>query len=438
MVVCVNIRPHTRTVDAELWPGVATVPEGIGMGLRSRLAEAAFARATTAAGLELNPEGADANPDLVVEYPELFTRIADGGWVGLAESYLAGEWDTDTPSDLTRVLRSLLAVNYRPKTPRVHPGQSSGGGEIPPELVARYSGDGMSSFAGRFATGVPTTQRVAADSFAKKTGTSTHFIDVTEISEPLDVDRADLGDAQRRAIEALLDTLSVGPGSHVLEYPSAGGALAIAAAERHATVDTVTADPAVEAAIKERFTFAGVSSAVHTELLVDPDTHPRGWHSRYDALASMEKLETLPPRARALYVSAIDRLLAPGGRAAMQSIVSTPKLNQAGTAAIESLRAYVWPGLSYPSVDEVRQLVDRRTGLRVIGEVHAPRHLELTLNLQRNMFIGQQREAAADGFDAVYRRLWIWQLSLREALASLGMIDVVQFSLIHRNRGGRR
>ncbi|MHA2788950.1 SAM-dependent methyltransferase [Corynebacterium sp. S7] len=439
---CVINPPHTRAVDTDMWPGVASVPDGFGMSLRSRLAEARFARATANAGLNLSAEEPNSTPDLIIEYPELFNRLADGGWVGLAEGYLAGEWQTETPDDLARILQALLSVNYRPKTTRVHPNNTFVGGEIPPELVARYSGDGMSSFAGRFATGVPTTERIKAESHVKGAGRgnepATHFIDVTEISEPVDVERADLGDAQQRSVEAMLETLSVGPGSHVLEYPSAGGAFAISAAQHSATIDTVTTDPAVAAAIKERFTFAGVSEAVHTELLDDSSLNPGSWHGRYDGIASFEKLETLPTSLRPGYLAAIDRLLAPGGRVAMQSIVATEHMNQAGTASLESLRAYVWPALDYPTVEGFRQLVDKRTGLRVIGEVHAPKHLEATLRLQKKMFTGQLREAAADGFDVVYRRLWIWQLSLREALAALGMINVVQFTLTHRHRGGRR
>ena len=48
------------------------------------------------------------------------------------------------------------------------------------------------------------------------------------------------------------------------------------------------------------------------------------------------------------------------------------------------------------------------------------------------------RDAAADGYDVVYRRLWFWQLALREALARLGMLDLVQLRLATRSRGGRR
>ncbi|WIM69022.1 class I SAM-dependent methyltransferase [Corynebacterium breve] len=409
------------------------------MSMRARVSEARFAKACTEAGLELRP---DHEPDLVVDTPDLFPRLSDGGWVGLAESYLAGEWHTESPHDLVKVLRALLQVDFVPRTLRVKQDREHVGGEVPPELVERFSGDGLSAFSGIFATGVPTTRRVSVQSHVKGAGhgrePASHFVDVTHLSAPLEVDRIDLGDAQRRAAESLLDLVDVSAGTHVVEYPSSGGAVSIAAAQRQATVDTVTADRDLAEALRERFTFAGVDDAVHIELIDAPEFGPGRWHGRYDAVVSVEKLETLPQKQRAGYLAAIDRLLAPGGQAAMQTVIKTPAMNKAGIAALESLRAYVWPALDYPTEVEVARIVDKRTGLRVIGQVHAPDHLERSLRLQREIFVSQLREAAADGFDSVYRRLWIWQLSLREALSSLGMIDVVQFSLVHRNRRGLR
>ena len=65
-------------------------------------------------------------------------------------------------------------------------------------------------------------------------------------------------------------------------------------------------------------------------------------------------------------------------------------------------------------------------------------HHEQSLAMQRSLFSGHTREAAAAGFDIAYRRLWDYQFALREALFRLGMLDTVQFTLTHRNRQGRR
>ena len=140
---------HLDSVDAERWPSLVYVPSAAGMRIRARMAEAKFARHCAQAGLELSPEG---DHDLVVDHAQLFERIAVRGWVGLAEGYMADEWRTDTSADLVKVIRGLLSSGYAPRTPHIKEDPHLVGGEVPPELVARYAGDGMSAFAGHFST----------------------------------------------------------------------------------------------------------------------------------------------------------------------------------------------------------------------------------------------------------------------------------------------
>ncbi|WP_235839520.1 class I SAM-dependent methyltransferase [Corynebacterium urinipleomorphum] len=429
---------HLATVDADQWPSIAVVPTGRLLGLRARRAEAQFASACSRAELDLDPEGA---PDLVVDQAEVFERIVVNGWIGLAEGFMAGEWRTETPEDLVHVLHRLIATGYSPKT-QLNQGARFSGGEVPPELVEKFSGDGMSAFAGHFATGVPTMERVSVPSHSPGAGRGkepkNYFVSETNYSAPLETEKLDLGDAQARSVGMLLDAAVVRPGTHLAELPSSGGAVAIGAAARRATVDSVVTDPAVVHALRERLTLGGAEDAVHISVV---DNLPRDMSrrkARYDAVVSAEHLETMPAAMQGHYFALIDGLLARSGRAALQTVVSTGKMNPAAEAALESLRAYVWPGLNYQTVEQIRKTVDTRSGLRVIAETHAPAHLELSLKHQRTMFQSQLREAAADGFDSVYRRLWMWQLALREALAREGMLDVVQLTLTHRHRRGVR
>lgn len=429
---------HLATVDADQWPNIAALPSGRLIGLRTRRAEAQFAAACSRAQLELDP---DSSPQLVVDHAELFDRIAVNGWIGLAEGFMAGEWHTDTPDDLVHVLRKLIQVGYNPKT-RLNGSARYSGGVVPPELVEKYAGDGMSAFAGHFATGVPTMERVSVASFSPKAGKGkepkTYFVSETNFSAPLETEKLDLGDAQARSVNMLLDAAAVRPGSHLVELPSSGGAVAIGAAARRATVDSVVTDPEIVHSLRECLTLGGAEDAVHISVV---DTLPGGVNrrkARYDALVSAEHLETMPADVQARYFALIDGLLARSGRAALQTVVSTGKITPPAKSALESLRAYIWPGLNFQTVEQIRKAVDTRSGLRIIAETHAPAHLELSLKHQRTVFQSQLREAAADGFDAVYRRLWMWQLALREALAREGMLDLVQLTLTHRHRRGVR
>ena len=429
---------HLRTVDADQWPNIVALPSVRLLGLRARHAEAQFAATCAKAGLELDP---DSSPDLTVDHAELFDRIAANGWIGLAEGYMAGEWRTETPEDLVKVLGALLRVEYNPKTKLASHGRYSGG-EVPPELVARFSGDGMSAFAGHFATGVPTMERVSVKSHSPGAGRGrepkNYFVSETNFSAPLETEKLDLADAQARSVDMLLDAAAVRPGTHLAELPSSGGAVAIAAAARRATVDSVITDPGMLRAVRERLTLGGAEDAVHLNVVEGLLRGMERRKARYDAVVSAEHLETMPTDLQARYFALIDDLLARSGRAALQTVVSTGKMTPPAESALESLRAYIWPTLNYRTVDELRKSVDTRSGLRIIAQTHAPDHLELSLRHERTVFQSQLREAAADGFDAVYRRLWMWQLALREAMAHAGMLDVVQVTLIHRHRHGVR
>ena len=423
--------PHLAAIDAEAWPGVAAVPAGWAARLRAGRAERAFARACAKAGVCLDPE---QGADLVVEEEALFARIGESGWVGLAEGFMAGEWSTEGTDQLVDVLSALISAGYRPRA-RTRPGvRDSAGGEVPPDLVAHFAGDGLSAFQGHFSTGVPTTERIAVKSWVRDRGASrTHFVDVTTISAPLDSGREDLRDAQQRSAEMLLDACGVGAGTHLAEWAASSASVAIAAAARRATVDCFVSDPDLERAIAERALFAGAGDAIRAEVA---DGAPR--RGNYDAVVGVEKLEALAPRQKAAYLKRLGAMIQPGGRVALQTIARTEGYSPAADAAAESLRAYIWPGLSFSTPVEIAKLVDRSTGLRIVAQTHAPQHLEAPLRLQRHTFDAHLREAAADGFDVVYRRLWQWQFALREALARLGMLDLTQFTFVPRSRQGRR
>lgn len=425
---------HLATIDAHAWPGVAALPGRAASSWRGRAAEAGFAKAAAKAGLRLDGE----DPDLVVHHAEVFARIADSGWIGLAEGYLAGEWSTETSGDLVRVLRGLIEAKYRPRTLRISPVSRDTTLDVPPALVAHFSGDGTSAFQGHFGTGVPTRERVRVKSFVRGAGRGNeparHFVDRTEWGAPLDAARPDLSDAQARSAALLIDAAGVTQGTHLLVNPSAGGALAAEAAGRGATVDCIAPNDAAAQALRERLVYEGPGDAVRVEVA----GRTGGGRGTYDAVVSAEHLETLAPKAKAAYLREVEASLQPGGRAAMQTIVRTPAMTGSAAAALESLRAYVWPGLSYSSPEELLKLVDANSGLRIVAESHAPEHLAMSLGLQRTTFDANLRDAAADGFDPVYRRLWTWQLALREALAQLGMLSLVQLGIGMRNRRGRR
>ena len=425
---------HLSSIDAEQWPGIATYPGGFLTAAKARRAEAEFAKACSRAGLSLEEE-----PDLEVHHDALFARIAHGGWLGLAESFMAGEWSTPDSATLVKVLTRLLEVDYNPATKAVSISESFGG-ELPGDLVALYSGDGLSHHGGLFTSGVHTTGRESWPSYTRGPGAKKpHFVDVTTLHEPDDtVEREDLGDAQRRWAQKLCDLTKTGVGSHMLVYPASGAQVGVQAAARRATVDVASSDDAHLKYLHEQLVLEGVEDSVACIALAQGIPNRMELRSRYEAIVSIEKLEALSPKQRQVFIEALSRLLVGTGRAVLQSMVATESMTKAGRAAMQPLRAYIWPGMELPSIEDVHKLVERHSGLRIVEQIHLGAHYRASLQHERSFFDGRLREAAAAGFDQVFRRLWSYQFALREALLSLGMVDSVAFAATHRHRGGKR
>lgn len=424
------------SIDPDYWPHVAEEPQGMKARFGAKKAESEFAAACQKAGLRL--DGDDA--DLIVVEASLFSRMATDGWLGIAESFMAAEWQTDRLAD---VLTRLLEVGFHPKSGSRKVTGPYTGTEVPPELVRLTSGDGMSAYGTLFASGVPTRERTAEKSFVPGAGRSgepaLHFVDVTTITPASFVEKADLRDAQIRAATHMLDTLSVGSGTHVLDYPSAGAALPIAASRRKATVDAITSSVDQAKDTRKLLDLAQVHGSVHVELSEQPFPHVEGYRRSYDAIVSLEKLELMGPSGRRRYAQTVDAMLAIGGVVGLQTVVATSAHHARKAAdALAVCNAYIWPSLQIITAQEVHKLFDEHTNIRITGQQHFGSHYAVGLGLQRETFEGRLREAAAEGFDSVYRRLWVFQLAMREALFRTGYLDAVQFNGTTRTRRKRR
>lgn len=400
-------------IDEERWPHLVATPQARFMGRRAEAVTSRLEALLSSHGISLD---AGTVPHMVVRDGQVIDRMVAEGWLGLAEGYMAGEW---TAEPLPEVLGALLDRPFEGKmgeflarrTPRR---RGPVPGELPEALVELYAGATRATGAAQFSS-------------ASRTSAHDHGIDFTWFGDPDDVDRQDLDDAQRRRITTMLDEAEVGPGDRVLEMPSSGGQLAVQAAQRGARVDVLTSDEDHADAVHARVRAAGVGGAVNVEVIAGPVPSPRQWSGRYEAIFSVERMETLGLGGLSHYLKAVDRMLSDDGLAVVQSIVATDELRETAKESLDVMRAYVWPALEYPTAQQVREVTAEHTQLTVVAENNLSGHLRATLPLWRANFLSRERQAAAAGFDPVFRRLWDYQLALHEALATTGDIGCVQF-----------
>jgi cyclopropane-fatty-acyl-phospholipid synthase len=127
----------------------------------------------------------------------------------------------------------------------------------------------------------------------------------------------------------------------------------------------------------------------------------------------------------------VTKLLKPGGRACLQSIVIDDALFERYLGSTDFIQQYIFPGGMLPSRASFRAAAAKQ-GLVVRNEYAFGQDYAKTLAEWRHAFEANWPEVQKLGFDEPFRRLWRLYLCYCEAGFLAGNIDVVQFELTHR------
>jgi cyclopropane-fatty-acyl-phospholipid synthase len=233
-----------------------------------------------------------------------------------------------------------------------------------------------------------------------------------------------LEQAQARKIERLLDATGVGLGTKLLEIGTGWGALAIRAAQRGATVTTITLSTEQAALARQRVEAAGVAGRVDIRIC-----DYREIDGEYDAVVSVEMIEAVGEQYWPAYFSSLERVLAPGGRVGIQAILLEHDRMLATRDQYTWIHKYIFPGGALPSLEAIDDVVAKHTGLRVLDTQAFGQDYATTLREWRTRFDAHGREVDALGFDLRFRRMWDFYLAYCEAGFATGYLDVAQLVL---------
>ncbi|OZC43501.1 SAM-dependent methyltransferase [Rhodococcus sp. WWJCD1] len=412
------------SVDARVWPQIASVPGGMKVAAAAPVADFLFRRAV--AGLQVRvamPDGevigagsADA-PLMTVYRPHDFAaRVGDSGLIGFGEAYMAGDWDAE---DLTAVLE-VFARRMASLIPKSL--QRLRGLYIPkPPRSERNTTKNTRSNISRH-------YDLSNDLFELFLDETMTYSSALFAGAGSDNDSEELADAQRRKIDRLLDRAGVGDGSRVLEIGTGWGELAIRAAARGATVRSVTLSTEQQELARKRCAAAGYGDRIQIDLL-----DYRLVDGEYDAIVSVEMIEAVGHQYWGTYFETIDSLLAPGGRVALQAITMPHDRMLATRNTYTWVHKYIFPGGFLPSVRAIEEVTEQHTSLRVRERLSMGDHYARTLALWDSRFREYRSEASDLGFDEVFARMWHFYLCYSEAGFRSGYLDVQQIVLDRRD-----
>jgi cyclopropane-fatty-acyl-phospholipid synthase len=239
-----------------------------------------------------------------------------------------------------------------------------------------------------------------------------------------DGDRNGLAAAQHRKIERILDIAGVKAGSRVLEIGTGWGQLALAAAERGASVTTVTLSTEQAELARARVETAGRSDLVDVRVQDYRDVT-----GRYDAIVSVEMIEAVGERWWPTYFRSLDDRLAPGGRIGLQAILMPHDRLMASKRSWTWIHKYIFPGGLLLSEKVIDDVCAAHTSLRVVDRLHMSKSYADTLLHWRARFTAAAAHIGELGFDATFRRMWTFYLAYCEAGFRSGYLDVAQLTL---------
>lgn len=236
----------------------------------------------------------------------------------------------------------------------------------------------------------------------------------------------DLTDAQNAKVRRALQSAGVQPGSRVLEIGCGWGALAeMAADEFQAHITGVTLSTEQLAWAKARMETTGLAQKADLRLQDYRDIRDEP----FDAICSIEMLEAVGEAYWPSYFQAIARLLKPGGRACIQSIVIDDALFERYMRGTDFIQQYIFPGGCLPCPSRFREAA-KQAGLRVIEEFAFGADYAETLRRWHKKFAHQQEKFLSQGFDMDFLRTWSFYFAYCEAAFDSRNIDVVQYTLL--------
>lgn len=350
----------------------------------------------------------DAEPSayIVLHNWRVVRRLFVKGHIAIAESFMDGDWSSETlPQLIDLGLANLDAFQ-------------------PNKLTA-----GIIKFIGHLrhrsnANTLEGSRRNIAFHYDLGNDFYKEWLDpsMTYSSALFDENETDMDAAQLRKYRSLADSLSLKPGDRVLEIGCGWGGFAeVAAREYGVNVLGLTLSEEQKRYADARMQRAGLTTQV--EIRLQDYRHVQG---EFDKIVSIEMFEAVGEENWPVYFKILNQRLTPGGRAALQIITIDHGLFQNYRRRIDFIQRYIFPGGMLPSHEALTREINGQ-GLTLEGRTFFGTSYAKTLAQWRERFSAAWPRIAKMGFDQRFRRMWLFYLCYCEGGFRTGRIDVGHF-----------
>lgn len=342
-----------------------------------------------------------------VKNPRFYRRLVTGRDLGLADAYLAGDFDCDDLTSLFRIFcRNLDWHHTFGKTL-----------ELATRTAARFGYWLARNTRSGSRRNIGAHYDLGNEFFEL-------FLDPRMMysSAIFDDTTMSLADAQTARLDEICRRLQLKASDHLLEIGTGWGGFALHAAKNFGCrVTTTTISENQFRYAQQRIAAAGLSDRV-TVLQQDY----RDLTGTYDKLVSLEMIEAVGPQYYDQYFSKCAGLLDANGRMLLQAIVMPEQRYSQYLKSVDFIQKYIFPGGCLPSVTAMQNSMTRNSMLRLLSMDDFAEGYARTLREWRRSFLERQEDVRQLGYSERFIRMWDYYLTYCEGAFEERAVGVVQ------------
>ena len=344
---------------------------------------------------------------LVIKKPGFTIDILNKGSVGLAESYMRGDFETDNLTNLIEI----TAKNIK----KVH------------KISGVFDFPFINFFKNKF---IKNTKKRSKENISKHYDLGNEFFSLwldktlTYSSAIFDNQKIDLETAQINKYKKLSSLVKPNSGDAMLEIGCGWGGFAEYVGKNYdVKLDCITISKKQYEYTKERIFKNGLNEKVNIEMLDYRDVK-----KKYNSIASIEMIEAVGENYLESYFKKIKENLLDNGKAAIQAITIDDNLYERYKTKQDFIQKYIFPGGMLPSKKALeRQFL--QVGLKKVNLKSFGYSYSKTLRLWHSSFNSVWEDIASAKFDDRFKRMWNFYLASCAAVFQSKTGDVIQVTL---------
>lgn len=350
-------------------------------------------------------------PVMKLKNLRVFSGVIKNGGIGMGETYVNGDWDSD---DLTGVLAFLLnnwSVADERKLNLLKPIRFL---SLFKHYRARNSKKGSRH-------NILAHYDLGNELFES-------FLDPTMMYSCGIYRRGDesLEEAQKEKLRVIIEKARIESHHHVLEIGSGWGGFAIEAAKTTGCrVTSITVSDQQFALATQRVKEAGLSGKVFVKIC-----DYRDLEGQFDRIVSIEMMEAIGHSYLGAFFGKLEQVLKRDGLAVLQVITLPDQWYDSYRFREDWIQKYIFPGSHLPSLSAMLDAIRRRTKFIIEDIENIGPHYGPTLAEWRRRFLDR---CSSFNLDERFKRIWVYYLSSCEAEFNTRWLSDLQIVLTRPN-----